>query len=207
MFGRLKLLALPEGLWCQCQCSCGKLATIRRYALTSGHTRSCGCLNKEQVVAIGHANKTHGMRHTKIYGIWTDMMTRCYNSNRPCYKNYGGRGIFVSTRWHDFAKFYADMGEPPTPKHTLDRVENDGSYSADNCRWATWREQAANRRSTIWVIVDGAKVALRDACRRCGVNHSTVRNYIVRVGFTPQNALDIVVSKKNNLTSPPHRGV
>jgi hypothetical protein len=92
-------------------------------------------------------NPRHNLRKTPEYYVWRNMKSRCYNRSNPNYKNYGGRGITVCDRWLDSVEtFVLDMGQRPTPKHSIDRKDNDKGYTPDNCRWATWTIQANNRR-------------------------------------------------------------
>ena len=128
----------------KCICDCGTTKDMRIGHLVSGAVRSCGCLKREVWIK---ERTSHGLRKTKEYQIWSSMMTRCSNKKTKCYKNYGGRGIKVCKRWLKFENFYNDMGCRPSNKHSIDRVNNDGNYEPSNCRWATIKQQANNRRN------------------------------------------------------------
>src|SRR5215207_4952752 len=122
-----------------CQCSCGNIKSVIGSELKRGRVRSCGCLFR-------YNNLTHGRSYTYEYQCWADMLQRCNNKNSNNYKYYGARGITVCERWRKFENFYADMGERPNDNYSLDRINNDGNYEPNNCRWTTTDIQAQNKR-------------------------------------------------------------
>lgn len=127
-----------------CRCDCGQTITVQRGNLGI-YTNSCGCLRSE-LASLQKTNLKHGKKKTRAYSVWNSMLNRCRNPKVPAYKNYGGRGIVVCDEWHSFESFYADMGDPP-PGFDLDRINNNGNYEPNNCRWTTRSENIKNARA------------------------------------------------------------
>lgn len=156
-FGRLLVISdkmyLPVGnqgrkaVFYECRCDCGITKTIRYDDLRSNRTVSCGCYNKENTKTKFTA---HGMRNHPLYNIWNSMIQRCYNPNSKSYKNYGGRGIIMCDEWKNeltgCEQFATDMGNRPSHKHSIDRIDVNGNYQPNNCRWATPDQQMRNTR-------------------------------------------------------------
>lgn len=187
-FGRLTALSFAfrdsrsNQHW-ECVCDCGTKKIIRGNNLVSGDTQSCGCLKT-----------THGKYGTPEYNIWINMKDRCYNPNYPGYKNYGGRGITVCWRWRDnFSAFYADMGFRPEGK-TLDRKDNDGNYSKENCRWATQKEQNRNRRDNRIVEFNGKRQCMAAWAEEVGLKRQTLW-YRLKNGWSMSRALTEKVNR------------
>jgi hypothetical protein len=127
-----------------CKCDCGAIKSIRLAHLRSSRSRSCGCLNKE---IARKRMTTHGCKQLPEYGIWCSMKSRCTNPNDQSFDSWGGRGITIFSLWTtDFEAFFKYIGSRPSPKHSLDRINNNGNYEPGNVRWATKQQQANNTR-------------------------------------------------------------
>jgi hypothetical protein len=157
--------------WWLCQCDCGWKTAVKGEALVSGGTRSCGCLHREEVAALA---RQHGMSRTPTYVSWLNMRRRCGNPADSAYANYGGRGIAVCEAWQaSFEAFYADMGVCPVG-FTLERRDNDGPYSAENCSWASRKTQGHNRRTTCLVMWNGISRSITEWADVLGLARATV---------------------------------
>ena len=178
--------------WCRCECGneCAVLGSNLRY----GNTQSCGCLQRERVA---NAKTTHGHSSNPEFNRWVKMLARCLNPGSPEFPYYGGRGIAVCERWQGpdgFTNFFADMGPCPSGL-TLDRIDNDGPYSPENCRWATATEQQNNKRSNRRVTFKGETHTVAEWAKKLDMKSGTL-SCRLRVGWSVEEALSTPVAKK-----------
>jgi hypothetical protein len=193
VFHRLTILhrsATRRHAWL-CRCACGKEKEILASNLTLGITQSCGCLQRERTRA---ASLTHGRSGTPEHEIWQGMRKRCYQPTCRAYKDYGGRGIQVCDEWQDFARFYADMGPRPSPKHTVERHDNNGPYAPDNCSWAPRSEQANNTRRNRRLTLRGETRTLHQWAQSVGMTDHVLKKRLNR-GWRIDKALTIPLQR------------
>jgi len=173
-FGRLTVLRrAPKRPPCRkprliCLCDCGNETDVRATDLrrTDGReVRSCGCLAKP-----------HGMRNAPEYRAWNGLIRRCECPTNKDFHKYGGRGVRVCQRWREsFAAFYADMGPRPSPRHSIDRIDNDGHYEPGNRRWATVTQHGNNRRTNVLVWFPDETVSMKDGARKLGISYHAMK--------------------------------
>lgn len=171
-------------LWL-CKCDCGTMKTLTGGNLRTENAKSCGCGKGESNIKF---KTTHGMRHTRFYRIWVGMKDRCLNPKSKYRERYGGRGIHIDPAWLDFENFYNDMFPTYKEKLTLDRIEVNGNYSKNNCRWATMLVQGNNRRTNRMVTIDGVTDTLKNMCRKYKMNYSSVKSRLA-LGWSNEDAI------------------
>lgn len=154
-----------------CVCDCGNLHVAAGAYMRQGKIKRCPSCTVAAKTKHGHAK--NGAR-SKLYAVWVSMHQRCENPDAQNYENYGGRGIAVCERWHAFESFLADMGEAP-PRTSLDRIDNNLGYSAENCRWADQKTQMANTRHAHLVTIRGETRPISDWAATLGIPLSTLR--------------------------------
>ncbi len=164
-----------------CRCDCGSELVVSGKNLRKGQ-RGCGCVN--------HGARTHGKSESRTYRVWVDMRRRCSDPLRPEFQNYGARGIRVCDRWQKFENFHADMGDAPEGL-SIERKDNNGPYSPDNCCWATRLTQSQNRRSVRFLEINGERLCIAEAARRFGVGNTTIM-YRLSVGKSALQAVGLV---------------
>jgi hypothetical protein len=174
------------------QCDCGNERIGKKSYFMNGMMKCCG-----KKCSLSRGKITHGFRKKdetnpdiiRIYRIWKGVRQRCLNKNNPSYYNYGGRGITIISSWNKFENFLAEMGMPPTNKHSLDRIDNNGNYSKQNCRWATNTEQTRNQRSNIKITIEGETKCLSEWCKIKKLVYSTIWGRIYTKGWDPLKAV------------------
>ncbi len=153
-------------------CGCGAQSepVLRHLGnLVQGFSRSCGCIPRENPQALTHGH-ARNRQVTAELNTWNLMRRRCTDKSAADYQLYGGRGIKVCTAWlESFSAFYADMGAKPSQSHSLERLDNEGNYCPENCIWATPKQQARNKRNTVWVTWDGFVISLAEAAERASI--------------------------------------
>ena len=175
-FGRLVVVARVENSgdgrarW-TCRCDCGTIRIVLSDHLRRGNIRSCGCSRRTHGQTIGRTK-------SRAFSIWDTMVQRCTNRNRAVWKYYGGRGITVCKRWLEFVNFLTDMGNPPTKKHQLDRIDNNKGYCPSNCRWVTSKTNNRNRRNNRLITYRDQTQCLSALAEEYGINRQALRRRI-----------------------------
>lgn len=169
-----------------CRCDCGAVKSIWWAELRKGSYKSCS-----------HACPTHshGMAGTAEHNCWASMLDRCRNKNHPQYHDWGGRGIKVCDRWKSFRNFLSDMGLKPFPVATLERIDNDGDYCPENCRWATWKDQRRNTRRNVYLTCNGETKCITDWAVAIGASANTIRDRLKR-GWPVERAITTPPDKR-----------
>lgn len=155
----------------KCLCDCGVETIVTGYNLRSRNTKSCGCYNIDRIVK---RSKQHGMYKTRIYKIWVGVTKRCTNPNMTSYADYGGRGIKVCERWSKFENFYEDMKDGYADNLSLERKNPNGDYEKSNCKWATMKEQARNKRNSKYIELGDKALTAAEWAEISGTMSSTI---------------------------------
>lgn len=172
-----KTIAIGKSKKWLCKCDCGIMKEIASSDLRLGKTISCGCKKKER---MKERFTTHGMSDTKLYDVWKSMKARCYRKTCKDYPNYGGRGIKINSEWlKDFMNFYNwSIYKGYREGLTIDRINPDGNYEPNNCRWIENEEQALNRRNTKTYNYDDKEFNIRELSEELNINYNTLRDYL-----------------------------
>lgn len=172
-----------------CLCDCGATKTVLNVQLRGGYVLSCGCLKTETSRSKAkHGYNRQGSRSPE-YNAWCNMRSRVGNPKNNKHEHYGGRGIKVCDRWlESFENFIADMGDKPTPQHSLDRIDNDGDYCPENCQWATKKQQLRNTRRCHLVTCNGVTRTLAEWEEITGIQRRTI-HYRLKAGWPVEEAL------------------
>ena len=170
-----------------CQCDCGNETVVLGNALTQGNTKTCGCSKVENATKLKYK---HGYRSTRLYRIWLNMHTRCSNEQTNCYTNYGKRGIKICNEWQEFLPFYEwAMANGYRDDLTIDRIDNNGNYCPENCRWSTRVEQSNNTRKNHFVTYNGQTHTIAEWAKITGLSRSVITQRINKSKWSVEKAL------------------
>ncbi len=197
--GRLVVVSLSErrskngNTYWNCKCDCGNVTTVYGPHLRNCATKSCGCLGRE---ITSTRSLRHGKSNSTYYRAWSAMLARCRNPKNTFFKDYGGRGIKVCERWTEFSAFFEDMGEKP-PGYTIDRIDNNGNYCPENCRWASQQDQQLNKRTTVRFDLNGRAYVIKEllALSPYNIGESTLRARL-RSGWPAPIAISKPIRRK-----------
>lgn len=187
-FGRLTVIELVKinnrSHWL-CKCECGKETFVQGGYLTSGHKKSCGCLHDDlSRERLTKMNETHGESKTRLYKIWSDIKKRCYCKTFWAFDRYGGRGITLCDEWHDYTIFRDwCMANGYADSLTIDRIDNNGNYEPNNCRWVDRKTQANNKSNVKYITYKGETKSVSEWAETLGVKYSTLYGRIFNYGI------------------------
>lgn len=175
--GRLIPHTYLGGSYWNCACDCGNEVRVKVCYLRRGKTKSCGCLKVESIRdRTTHGKSKDETRSSTGYSTWTSIKARCFNPKNTFYHNYGGRGITMCFQWRkSFEAFISYVGEKPSPKHSIDRINNDGNYEPGNVRWVTSKENCSNTRANRWIELDGNRLTVTQWNERLGYPNGTIK--------------------------------
>lgn len=200
-FGRWTVLSFSHKVSCgnganyywNCICDCGTVKKVSASSLRGGKSTSCGCYNKE----IISQPKKHGMTKEKIYWVWHSMIQRCENKNEKNYRNYGGRGIKVCPEWHDSGVFIEwSLSNGYKQGLTLDRIDSNGNYEPNNCRWVGWDVQANNTCRNHYVEINGIVKTVAQWARENNIPYKSVYSRTRDLGWSFEKALTTPIRKQ-----------
>lgn len=207
-FGRLTVLQRADGKekrsYFLCKCDCGNVLKIVGRDIKRGHTVSCGCYKKEIIKQRNTVLfRIDGRTNTRLYKVWVSMKMRCENQNHKAYNDYGGRGITICEEWSKFENFKKWAIESGYNENcsvrelTLDRIDVNGNYEPNNCRWVDMKTQANNRRNNVFICINGENRTVSEWARYSNINLSTLW-YRIKRGWTGEKLIEKPVKNKGN---------
>lgn len=210
-FGRWKVLAVYKKepgansakALCECQCQSKTQRLIEIHSLNRGRSGSCGCVTKERMTGSkirqthGEGGWRNGQKRSPEYQTWLDMGWRCHPESKWAHR-YFERGIAVCERWKKYENFLEDMGRKPSPKHEIDRINNDLGYCKENCRWATELQQALNRSNAIFIYLDGEIVSFHEAAKTLGISYQRLYHCTQKIEWDSDEDYEAAITRPLN---------